>query len=387
MGVLLKLSTVIFLVIGVSSQIPPYTEECVTNAYPPSSARKVPTYVVNLDLPPEQRWTQLMKDKKEDMFALLNLMKNLTGEFFHGKLFELIDKYLPKLAMTLPYPFPDELKGISNATNIPLGEVTLYNIFYEIFTVCVSIIMQDKNGQLYHGRNLDFGLFMGWDVRNHTWEGTEMLRKLVVMVDFQKGNSTVFRSVHFAGYIGVLSAVKPKLFSLTIDERFQWKGGYIGLIEWVLGFRKGHWMGFLSRNVMEVATSYPEAQMILSKAKLLAPVYFILGGVKAGEGSIITRSFTFVDIWNLGTKNSSWYLVETNYDHWKSPPFYDDRRTPAINCLDKLTQTNSSLAGLFNVLSTKPMLNKMTTYTALMQVSTGHLETYLQYCENPCWPF
>ena len=29
-----------------------------------------------------------------------------------------------------------------------LGEVVLYNIFYEIFTVCTSIVGQDKNGRL-----------------------------------------------------------------------------------------------------------------------------------------------------------------------------------------------------------------------------------------------
>lgn len=71
------------------------------------------------------------------------------------------------------------MKGISKATNIPLGklkellsfyveyvllalgEVVLYNIFYEASTACTSIIGQNENGQLLHARNLDFGLFMG----------------------------------------------------------------------------------------------------------------------------------------------------------------------------------------------------------------------------------
>ena len=42
-----------------------------------------------------------------------------------------------------------------------VGEVVLYNIFYEVFTVCTSIVAQDTNGKLYHARNLDFGLFLG----------------------------------------------------------------------------------------------------------------------------------------------------------------------------------------------------------------------------------
>ena len=30
-----------------------------------------------------------------------------------------------------------------------LGEVVLYNIFYEIFTVCTSIVAEDKTGNCY----------------------------------------------------------------------------------------------------------------------------------------------------------------------------------------------------------------------------------------------
>ena len=48
-----------------------------------------------------------------------------------------------------------------NMTAAILGEVVLYNIFYEASTACTSIIGQNENGQLLHARNLDFGLFMG----------------------------------------------------------------------------------------------------------------------------------------------------------------------------------------------------------------------------------
>ena len=39
--------------------------------------------------------------------------------------------------------------------------VFIYNIFYELFTVCTSIVSQDSAGKMYHVRNLDFGLFLG----------------------------------------------------------------------------------------------------------------------------------------------------------------------------------------------------------------------------------
>lgn len=36
------------------------------------------------------------------------------------------------------------MKGIANATNVNLSEIVLYNIFYEIFTLCTSIVGQDN---------------------------------------------------------------------------------------------------------------------------------------------------------------------------------------------------------------------------------------------------
>jgi len=70
------------------------------------------------------------------------------------------------VADTLPKPYGDEIKGIANATNINLGDLVLYNIFYEIFTLCTSIVGEDPQGNKYHARNLDFGLFLGWDLAN-----------------------------------------------------------------------------------------------------------------------------------------------------------------------------------------------------------------------------
>ena len=39
----------------------------------------------------------------------------------------------------------------------------------------------------------------------------------------------------------------------------------------------------------------------------------------------------------MDVANGSWFILETNYDHWKPPPSFDDRRTPVkpvtvLNC-------------------------------------------------------
>ncbi|XP_030922553.1 acid ceramidase isoform X2 [Geospiza fortis] len=292
--------------------------------YPPSGPTfkgNIPTYVINLDLPPSRRWDDLMRDKKTELKTVVQNIKDIANTFFpSGKVVDIVDNKIAHLTATLPYPFNEELQGIANSSGIPLGEIVIFNIFYEIFTVCTSIVAEDKTGKLYHARNLDFGLFLGWDVKNNSWTLTRELKPLVVLLDFQRNNKTVFKSTNFAGYIGMVSGVKPNLFTLTMNERFSLDGGYVGIFEWFLGRRDGMWMGFLTRTVLENATSYQDAKDRLAKTRLLAPAYFILGGKNSGEGCVITRSRTAaLDIWDLDIKKGTWYVVETNYDRWKPP--------------------------------------------------------------------
>lgn len=142
----------------------------------------------------------------------------------------------------------------------------------------------------------------------------------------------------------------------------------------------------------------------------------------------------------IDLKLGRWYVLETNYDHWEAPFFLDDRRTPAMKCMNQTTQEVSgdssarsapvhgrwrrfisplsffqkiSVTTMYDVLSTKPVLNKvspgfgssqkhlcswklrtflllllqLTTYTTLMQVSEGSLESYVRDCPNPCMPW
>lgn len=359
--------------------------------YPPKGPTyrgNVTWYTVNLDLPPSERWTQIIKDKNTELIEMVQTIKDMAKGFFHGKLVNFVDKELPFIVDTLPNPFNEEIKGIAAVSGIPLGEIALFNIFYEVFTVCTSLVAEDNNGNIYHGRNLDFGLFMGWDRQNKTWTLTEKLKPLVVNINFERKNQTVFKSTSFAGYVGMLTGIRPGELTLTMNERFDFDGGYIGILDWIFGNRDGMWTGFLTRRVLENSTSYEDAKDQLSQTKLLAPVYFILGGNRTGQGCVITRTrINTLDIWELELMLGRWYVLETNYDHWDKPMFLDDRRTPAMKCMNQTTQANISLASIYNVLSTKPVLNKLTTYTSLMEVSTGTLESYVRDCPNPCTPW
>lgn len=194
-----------------------------------------------------------------------------------------------------------EMTGISKASGIPLGEIYLYNLFYEFNAFCTSIISENVDGQIYHARNMDFGLFMGWDTHNDTWLLTEKLRPLVVNVEYVKNNQTLFKAVNFVGYIGVITGVKPQKFSLSVNERYSLKGsGLAGILKWILGSRTGNWMGFLTRTVFETVESFADAKAVLSSKPLVGPIYFILGRNRFG----ILREFIALFLSYLGMTHS-----------------------------------------------------------------------------------
>lgn len=118
-----------------------------------------------------------------------------------------------------------------------------------IFLQCV----QDLHQRIY---SLFFDS-ISWDRKNQTWTLTEKLKPLVVNVDLKRNNRTVFKSTSFAGYVGILTGIKPvsvseiakalicfsflknvykrvicvylqREFTLTMNERFNIDGGYVG---------------------------------------------------------------------------------------------------------------------------------------------------------------
>lgn len=378
------------MVSAVIGQEPPFNETCETNKYPPPPETIVKTYQLNLDLPPGERWKELAVQFKEPIKNLVEYIKSFVLEFSPElqKVVDLIDNDMGSIAYTLPEPYNQEVIGIANVTGINLGEIVLYNIFYEVFTLCTSIVAEDANGNMLHGRNLDFGLFLGWDLKNDTWKLSELLRPLIINIDNMRGGQVQYKTVTFVGFVGLITGVRPNGVSLSLNERFALEGGYIGLIEWVLNIdRSQKWATFLARDIMESNMTFEEALVALSSPKLLAPLYYIVGGPESGQGAVITRNRRSTeDLWRIG-KNDPWFIAETNYDHWKAPLFIDDRITPTNNCMKKFGKEAFSMGALYNVLSSKPVLNKLTVYSALIDVKSGRLESYIQDCKSPCWPF
>ncbi|CAF1173525.1 unnamed protein product [Rotaria sordida] len=306
------------------------------------------TYVVNLDNPPMERWNQVVTAFKSEIIDILTFFKAYIIEISPNLKFllDLVDDKLPAMVDTLPAPYGDEMKGISQATGLPLG---------------IHI----------------------WDMSNNTWILTEKLRTLITQINFTRNGEVLFKTTSFAGYIGVLTGLKPNVFSISVNSRTSFHGGYEGLIEWIFNINRNQsFITFAIRDILTKAKSFDVVVNYLSETELLAPCYYIVGGPNLEQGVVITRDRTkVVNITRMG-KDNLWFVIETNYDNWKKQPFFDDRLTPCIKCMKIKGQDHVTFESLFNVLSSRPMLNALTIYSTLMELSTGRYETYWQRCRN-----
>ncbi|CAH1799209.1 unnamed protein product [Owenia fusiformis] len=318
-------------------------------------------YTVNLDLPAGQRWGHVLKEHKGSVIVMHNMLKHYLPEWTA----ELVEKVAAGLDSFLPEPYASEIRGMAEAVDINLGDLVIANIVYDITAFCTSTVAQDSSGHIWHARNLDYGF-------------AESLKNITIMVDFTRGGKVVYSSTTYAGYVGILTGQKPHAFTVSLDERRQ---GNIYVIENILmlllDYKHGL-MSFYIRDVFETTANFTEAVKALATRPSVAPSYVIIGGVLPGEGAVITRGrLGAEDVWFLDPKVGRWFVLETNYDHWKVPPKDDDRRDPGNKAMQQMGRTNITVQALFKVMSTKPVLNKGTTFTTIMSADRPDIYTTL----------
>jgi len=278
-----------------------------------------------------------------------------------------------------PTDYAQEIQGCAQQFGISYGWLTLMNLGYEASDACTSIVAETVDGKIFHARNMDFWDGMGF---------TNTLKNMTIQAEFQKSGKTLFYATTFAGYVGVLSGMKPSGFSVTVDTRF-YPGGIGELFYEIIAAleeKNASLVAFLSRDVFTKLNDFPSAVKALAYTELIADVYYIIAGVSSGQGAVISRNReNATDIWMLDAQKSNrWFEVETNYDHWEEPPWFDNRVKPANDLMNEMGRQNLTLDGMYKVLSTKPIMNLQTTYTFLSSPADSYLSCVVRNCQYPC---
>ncbi|XP_033112690.1 N-acylethanolamine-hydrolyzing acid amidase-like [Anneissia japonica] len=333
-----------------------------------SPSPAAPRYKFNLDLPDEERWVSILRHYDKD--NLKQMIKHALSTQIPKEAFPLVDLIGSQLNKYMPDPYAGEIRSIANWLDVSVGEIFAMNIIYEATAFCTSIVAVDNNNMVWHGRNLDYSF-------------PDILRNVTVILDFQRNNRTVFTSTSYVGNVGIFTGMKPNVFTVSINERD--KGNvYENIIGILSALRKSdsdYFVSFLAREALEYDDSFDAAYRRLNNTRIIAPVYYIIGGVKPDEGVIITRSrFRSLDINPLIPKMDKWFALETNYDRWTTPPPSDDRRDPAIDAMNAVGRKNINDKTMYEVLSVPPVLNYKTVYTTLMSAARPDLfQTYIRH--------
>ncbi|XP_038859439.1 N-acylethanolamine-hydrolyzing acid amidase-like [Salvelinus namaycush] len=310
---------------------------------------------VSLDDPPEVRWASLSKVFDVDYLvkAAAEVIDATIPKWVHHAvtpIVEALEKYVPP-------PYAGEIRGMASYFRGNLSDIILLNFAYEISAFCTSIVAQDTSGRLYHGRNLDYP--------------HDILRNLTINVLFLKNGTVAYRGTTFAGYVGLWTGQSPNKFTVSGDQRGDdhwwnwWKN-------WVSAFLlKRSPVSWLVRETLEEAADFQDAVMRLSKIPIITSVYYIVAGVKPGEGVVVTRDRKGpADIWPLEPLNGGWFRVETNFDHWLPPPAKDHRRDAANKALNATGQDNINMDTMYKVLSMNPVCNRITVFTTTMSAAS-----------------
>jgi len=316
----------------------------IADCFTPQSVK---SYDINLDVPAENRWNEVVDDFADYLSELIPALK----KFVPAEVMPLLPAIGDLINTYLSEPYATEILGVGQRSKIPVGDVVILNVLYDLLAGCTSIVAEDEMGHIYHARNLDYQL-------------TEILQNITLIANFQKGGKTIYTGTTYAGYVGLLTGQRPYQFSISLDQRNA--GEHWMNIATALLAKNASIVSFMIRNILENEQCYEDAFSVLTHSTFLAPSYIIIAGIKSGQGAVITRDRIVTrDSWKLDPPNR-WFLVETNYDHWLPAPSGDDRRDPAIRHINQIGRHNISLDTLFSVLTTPPVLNERTTYTTLM---------------------
>lgn len=217
---------------------------------------------INLDLPAKERW-QFLSDYAEEVTELLACyLKDFEGADF---LLEGIDLYKGLLNKE----YLDEIDCIASMVPYTGNQVLLANLYYDVLKLylgCTAFAVH-TGATIFHARNLDW------------WTDNNLLSKHSRIFNFQRKGKTVFKSVGWLGFIGVLSGMKPKSFTVTLNAVSSKDAPEFAQP-----------ISFFLRDVLTQANSFEEAKALLQNTAITSDCLLLLSGIKADEMVVIERT-------------------------------------------------------------------------------------------------
>ncbi|WP_046754964.1 C45 family peptidase [Kordia jejudonensis] len=220
-------------------------------------------HIINLDLPPSERWTFLSEYKEEINELIQCYLNDFTGAEF---IFDAIELYKEQF---INETYVAEIQCIADISEFSFNEILIANLYYDILKLyfgCTAFAIWNGN-EMLHARNLDW----------HTEQN--ILSKFSMIFDYQKGGKTVCKTIGWPGFVGILSGIKPEKFALTLNAVLSSDQPELALP-----------ISFLLRDVLETCESFTEAKKMLESTPIVSDCLLLLSGTNINEKVVIERT-------------------------------------------------------------------------------------------------
>lgn len=219
--------------------------------------------VINLDLPPENRWNPIKTYKKE----INELLRYYINDFVEADiLFDEVRNYKRSL---ISEEYLKEIDGIAEICDFSPDQILIANLYYDLlkfYLGCTAFVVHNGT-EMLHSRNLD------WHTAN------DLLSKYALIFDSQKEGQTLFKSIGWPGFIGVLSGTKPEKFSLTLNAVSSNDDPEIATP-----------ITLLLRDILQNCNSFEEAKNKIEQTIIMSDCLILLSGIKKEDKIVIERT-------------------------------------------------------------------------------------------------
>ncbi|ETO10751.1 hypothetical protein RFI_26627, partial [Reticulomyxa filosa] len=159
--------------------------------YCANKKRSLPWFDIDLDTDPYDRWKEIALTYKAEIQTVIDFIFHMNT-FFQKDLLPIVEMRSSEILGRMPNDYGIEIEGLSAYTEVEVAKLIIVNSAYELSGLCTSIVAQNTDGSMYHGRNLDFGLYPGFNWTDFQWELTELLRPTLFNARMNKGGKVLY---------------------------------------------------------------------------------------------------------------------------------------------------------------------------------------------------
>lgn len=225
----------------------------------------VPEITIPLDDSPRRRW-QLSAEHAQWAHELIQAGVEELGEAGVHRL--ALKLYA---ALYVKRQYRKEIQGIAEQAGVSYVAALAGNLYYDFVKLilgCTAFALNTPNGPV-HARNLDW------------FSHGDALAAFTTISNFVRDDGVRFRAIGWPGGVGVLSAIVPGRFTVTLNAVLSDEPSRIA-----------ESVALLIRDVCQNAATFGEAVDALSTRRITSDCLLLVTGIQHGEMVVIERTPT-----------------------------------------------------------------------------------------------